>query len=402
MSRPETSSVMFHTVGVPDRRWAWSFLTVPWQLFDAQLRALRRFGYRSVLLREYMDIALAGRLGRERVVSLTFDDGYLDNWVYAAPLLKKHGFCATIFASTDFVDPAGEPRLQFDPLRPDSARLQSAGFLSWSEMRALEQSGVMEIQSHGITHTWYPCGPRIVDFRHPGDTHYWMDWNASPADKWRYLDFKSDPGVWGEPVYEHAKSMDGPIYYPDERVGQALREFTAARGRSFFDRPDWKDELRVKAEELLKTCTRTGFETHEEFMLRVRRELADSKSVLEENLGKKIDFFCWPGGGYTEDVFDTAAEYYVGTTVGSRERLRPAALDAQGCFRFSRVGPPGVEGRMGFRYLGPWLLPLFLEEVRGGSRLARLFRGSGKLAVENWEKMKIAMLGRVRDESCHE
>lgn len=400
MSRTAVSSIMFHSVGVPDRRWAWSFLTVPWQLFDAQLRALRRFGYRSVFLREYMDIALAGRLERERVVSLTFDDGYLDNWVFAAPLLRKHGFCATVFVSTDFVHPAEEPRPQLDPLRPDSFCPPGAGFLSWSEMRALERSKVMEVQSHGVTHTWHPAGPRIVDFRHPGDAHYWMDWNASPATKWRYLDFEPDPSVWGEPVYEHAKSMDGPIFHPDERVGQALREFAAARGRSFFDRPDWREELRAMADRLAKTCTRTGFETRDDFMLRVRRELADSKAVLEENLGRKIDFFCWPGGGYTEDVFDAAAEHYVGTTVGSRERLRPAALDALGCFRFSRVGPPGVEGRAGFRYLGPWLLPLLLEEVRGGSRLARLFRGGGKVAVENWERMKIAMLGRVGEEPC--
>jgi peptidoglycan/xylan/chitin deacetylase (PgdA/CDA1 family) len=393
---------MLHTVGVPDSRWAWNFLTIPWQLFDAQLRALRRFGYRSVFLREYMDIALAGRLGQERVVSLTFDDGYLDNWVFAAPLLQKHGFCATVFVATDFVDPTSKPRPQLDPMRPHRVHLESAGFLSWSEMRALEQSGVMEIQSHGITHTWYPAGPGIVDFRHPDDAHYWMDWNASPADKCRYLNFKSNPGVWGEPVYEHAKSMDGPIFHPDERVGQALRQFVAVRGRSFFNRSDWRGDLRAVADERMKTCTQTSVETHDEFMLRVRGELADSKAILEDKLGKKIDFFCWPGGGYTAEVFDAAGEYYVGTTVGSRERLRPAALDAQGCFRFSRVGPPGVEGRMGFRYLGPWLLPLFLEEVRGGSRLARLFRGGGKRAVENWEKMKIALLGRVRDASCHE
>ncbi|MBE1424214.1 peptidoglycan/xylan/chitin deacetylase (PgdA/CDA1 family) [Desulfomicrobium macestii] len=402
MSRPGTSSVMFHTVGVPDRRWAWNFLTVPWQLFDAQLGALRRFGYRAVFLREYMDIALAGRLEQERVVSLTFDDGYLDNWVFAAPLLKKHGFCGTIFVSTDFVDPAVKPRPQFDPTRPESARLPSAGFLSWSEMRALEQSGVMEIQSHGITHTWYPSGPKIVDFRHPGDTYYWMDWNACPEDKWGYLKLKSDPGVWGEPVYEHAKSMDGPVFRPDERVGRALREVVASMGRSFFDGPDWRRDLHGMADEMMKAWKQTSVETHDEFMLRVHGELADSKAVLEDNLHKKIDFFCWPGGGYTEEVFDAASGYYVGTTVGSRERLRPAALDENGCFRFSRVGPPGVEGRIGFRYLGPWLLPLFLEEVRGGSRLARLFRGGGKLTVENWEKMKIAMLGRVRDESCHE
>jgi len=29
-------------------------------------------------------------------------------------------------------------------------------------------------------------------------------------------------------------------------------------------------------------------------------ELAESKRLLEEKLNKKVEFLCWPGGGYNE------------------------------------------------------------------------------------------------------
>jgi peptidoglycan/xylan/chitin deacetylase (PgdA/CDA1 family) len=393
MGRASTSCVMLHTVGIPDPRWKWYFLTIPWRIFDAQLHNLRRLGYRTVHLTEYMDVALSGKLEKERVVSLTFDDGYLDNWVFAAPLLEKYGFKGTVFMSTDFTDPTLEPRPQLNLASGGDNMLPRHGFLSWEEMRRLDSTGVLEVQAHLTSHTWYPSGPDIVDFRHPGDQHYWMDWNRIPQHKYHYLDLPQDSAVWGAPVYAHAKALDGPRYFPDERVAVGLREHVAERGLAFFDNPEWRSELATLSTKLQGLYQEGYHETYEEYLTRVRGEMIDSKTLIEKHLDKKVDFLCWPGGGYNQEVFDMAAEFYVGTTVGSRERTRPAAMDRLKCFRFSRIAPPAVWGRKGFRYTGPWQLPLLVEENRAGNKAARLIRGGSKVLTEKWENLKSHILG---------
>jgi peptidoglycan/xylan/chitin deacetylase (PgdA/CDA1 family) len=68
--------------------------------FKSHLRWLRRLGYASVSL----DViaALASDPERraalpKRVLAITFDDGYQDNYDHALPALAEHGFTATIF-----------------------------------------------------------------------------------------------------------------------------------------------------------------------------------------------------------------------------------------------------------------------------------------------------------------
>ncbi len=102
--------------------------------FERQLAYLRRHGYRSITLDEWV-LALAERDGRvdDRVVALTFDDAYRDFHTCAWPLLRQHGFTATVFVATEHVGgraewdrPLGEP----------------AEVMSWDELRILAADGL--------------------------------------------------------------------------------------------------------------------------------------------------------------------------------------------------------------------------------------------------------------------
>jgi len=68
--------------------------------FDAQIRTVAR-DFQTVGLND-LDSVLRSRRGR--YVMITFDDGYLDNYTNAYPILKSHGVPATFFITTGFLD----------------------------------------------------------------------------------------------------------------------------------------------------------------------------------------------------------------------------------------------------------------------------------------------------------
>lgn len=76
--------------------------------FTRQLEAIARFGPVWPLSR-VVDYVCAGRPLPTAVVTLTFDDGYLNNAQTAAPLLKKFGMPATFFVTTGFIDGTAHP-----------------------------------------------------------------------------------------------------------------------------------------------------------------------------------------------------------------------------------------------------------------------------------------------------
>lgn len=81
--------------------------------------------------------AAQGRAG----VAVTFDDGYRDNLTEAAPILKRHGIPATLFAVAGRLGAF----LDHDPQRED-ARL-----LSWDELREFASQG-FEVGGHSMSH----------------------------------------------------------------------------------------------------------------------------------------------------------------------------------------------------------------------------------------------------------
>jgi hypothetical protein len=381
--------VMYHSVGIPKKDWIWDFLTIPYGLFEDHIRCLRSKGFVPIDFKEYYAHVRFGAELPERCVFLHFDDGYLDNWVFAYPILRKYGFKGTIFVNPEFVDPAPDPRPNLDDVwegRMGIEELTPHGFLSWAEMRAMEQEGVMDIQSHAMTHTWYFSGPEIVDFRHPGDPYVWMDWNEKPEEKWAYL--SADPALrasrMGSPVYAHGKSLEIRRFFPDERLSRHLEAHVASCGPAFFDQPDWRSELHALAGEF-----RSGNRLHEstesedEYRRRLHWELGESKRILEARLSKEVNLLCWPGGGYEPGSVDISKQYYLATTLSSGERKRGVPIMDNGHVRMERIGCPHVERKGRVEYTNGRYLCHFLREYQG-SRSNRLARRCLKLFKMVW------------------
>ena len=135
--------LMYHKVNdLPSNR-----MSMPVGLFDEQMAQLRELGYVAVGL----DAVIAHYVDREPLpqgaVLITFDDGYRDNLVNAAPVLQKHGYPAVQFVPLAYVGNS-------IPL-PHERHLSASGVhnptVDWDEIRELERYGV-RIESHGISH----------------------------------------------------------------------------------------------------------------------------------------------------------------------------------------------------------------------------------------------------------
>ncbi len=72
------------------------------EAFDAQIKYLKPRC--DIISPADLGEVLGRKRGRGRYVLLTFDDGYLDNYEIAFPVLKGHQVSATFFVSTGFLD----------------------------------------------------------------------------------------------------------------------------------------------------------------------------------------------------------------------------------------------------------------------------------------------------------
>ena len=311
-------------------------------------------------------------------VVLTFDDGYLDNWVFAYPLLKKYGFQATIFLSLDFVDPESRPRPNLEDVwrgEVEDSELEAMGYLSWAEMNRMETDGVMDVQSHAMSHTWHFCADEIVDFHRPDDNYFWLEWNVRPHMKYKWMTSYSPESVpYGYPVYRFDKSLCARKYFPDERVSGILVDHVSSNGGvPFFNRPDWKQQLLVLADEYKKRHSANGrLETEAEYLSRVREELAESKRLIEKNLAKKVDFLCWPGGGQNNTLHDIAWEQgYLASTVRGEKNC----IYKTNCQHIDRTG-------LGFSFESPTMNYIANTDLYISSQLNR-YRGDQLLGLLN-------------------
>lgn len=140
-------------------------LCVTTKNFAGQMDFLSRAGYQTIGAVD-IEAFLRGKQYPDKTFAITFDDGYLDNWVYAYPILERYRFNALCFLVTDW--PADGPKRRHSiqrhanalPECPDHytcCKLILGGqadrvVLRWSEIQAMSESGTFEFHSHTHRH----------------------------------------------------------------------------------------------------------------------------------------------------------------------------------------------------------------------------------------------------------
>ena len=122
-------------------------LTVNTEQFEAQMKYLSENGYTTITPADMLDAWENGTKLPEKPVIITFDDGYLDNYNHAFPILEKYQLKATIFLISDYVN-------------------TYPNYLTWSAVQDMQESGLIDFESHTLSHEELTKAPSLDEAKH--------------------------------------------------------------------------------------------------------------------------------------------------------------------------------------------------------------------------------------------
>ncbi len=134
--------LMYHSVSERAQPRFRKFALAP-ALFVEQMAYLAQHHYTTLTVSQYVSLRNSGAALPESVVVLTFDDGFADFYSEALPVLKEHGFGATLYVATAFVGNASRfLRRERETTRP---------MLTWDQLIEIAAAGI-ECGAHSHQH----------------------------------------------------------------------------------------------------------------------------------------------------------------------------------------------------------------------------------------------------------
>lgn len=202
--------------------------------FESQLKWLRSNNYTSLTTSQFAKHLDGGSVPSKSVL-ITFDDGYLDNWVYAYPLLKKYGFNAVLFIVTSWIghgvqrDNSSGTKIPITASHSKCMELISSGntdqiMLRWSEVHAMANDGVFEFHSHTHTHTRWDKS----EHSHNKNLHMQQELQQSIECLKKNIGFVSNHLCWPQGYFDEdyiniANSAGFKYLYTTKAFGQNRR-----------------------------------------------------------------------------------------------------------------------------------------------------------------------------------
>ncbi|MEW9094137.1 MAG: polysaccharide deacetylase family protein [Clostridiaceae bacterium] len=120
--------LMYHSIGYEKNNG----LRMPEEQFRKQMKYINDNGYTTLTMDELYSFFIENKPIPKKSLVITFDDGYLDNYKYAYPILKEFNLKATIFVIASNID-------------KDNRSMNS------QQLKELQANGI-DIQSHTLNH----------------------------------------------------------------------------------------------------------------------------------------------------------------------------------------------------------------------------------------------------------
>ena len=355
-------------------------ITVTPDRFEEHCRGMAEHGWRGVSLDEAQDYLSGNASLPPRSVLITFDDGFLDNFVYAAPILERYGHKAVIFAVTDRLETAGALRPTLADVRNGQAapvdlppvdtpvELHALGykyrqdmFMNWAEARQLDRTGI-RIAAHTAGHLAVFAGP---DFPVRSGDGYEQAGSRFHVPGWRgntFYHIQADV-PWGMPRFREQPAMSGPAFIPSGELTAAIRALVPqdkAGAHAFFQSP-----ANVAALHELVDGFDAGalgsVESEAMQRQRVHAELTRCRDTLIRELDHPVASLCWPWGRGSDlalaEARDLGFSVFFTTRPGANPPGRPLAVHR---FKVRDKGWPWLRTRLEV-YSRPWLAGLYAK-----------------------------------------
>ena len=176
-------TLLYHRV-CADNEWLPSEYVVTRGVFRRHLEYLARHRYYTPAIEDIVQGRDGDRARGKSPVLITFDDGYLDNYEHAFPLLQEFGFTAVIFLVADFSrrnnwwdTPEGIPETRLME-KPHIAEMDRAGMQFGSHTmthRRLALLGKREVENELVgskTMIEQMLGRAVVSFSYPYSSYH--------------------------------------------------------------------------------------------------------------------------------------------------------------------------------------------------------------------------------------
>jgi len=241
------------------------------EVFAMHLREAKKL-FELVSLSDWLAKADSGQALPAKACAITFDDGWLDNYQYALPILQEQQVPATLFAVADKV---GTP------------------FRFWpnivSELIAVKS---VALQKH----------PLLAEAAKQIELPYSVERVAGC-------------------IAQLKAHTEDEVFAALESIDWSTELVTTAPALM-----DWHQLTALQHSGLVEigshTCTHRRLNRGLDASL-VEYEISTSKAKLEKHLGKNIDLFCFPNGDYNSDVLQRVEQTYQAavTTRGGINRV---------------------------------------------------------------------------------
>jgi len=218
--------------------------------FKGEIPYFKR-NYQILTMDEVVDHLKFGKAFRRPSIAITFDDGYLDNYTLAYPVLKKHGVPATIYLTTSLIGTTDR---------------------TWTE-----EIGVAFLETAKDR----------------------FDFPALFGDKRVPIKTKEEKEQVNSKVSEALKLR------PDDERRELIRKLFEALEVCEKPKRNCSDRIMLnwdEVQEMIKNGIAIGSHSHTHPILsrmpiqEAKEEISNSREILERNLGIKVKHFSFPNG----------------------------------------------------------------------------------------------------------